>query len=96
MRTDPESIKFQLSCQYLFTLLGSAHVKAAQKMLIKLTPDLTFCHPRISTLLQRFCLNKSVTLYTLPTYTQLKHGGKKYIGIWLLVHKELVIGTYKY
>jgi len=28
---DPESIKFQLGCQYLFTLLGSARVKAAQK-----------------------------------------------------------------
>jgi hypothetical protein len=35
---DPESVTFQLSHKYLFILLGSACVKAAQKMLMKLTP----------------------------------------------------------
>jgi len=35
---DPKSVKIQSSCQYLFALLGSACVKAAHKMLIKLTP----------------------------------------------------------
>jgi len=38
-RTDPESVKFQLSRQYLFTLLGSVPVKASKKMLMKLTPE---------------------------------------------------------
>jgi hypothetical protein len=43
-RTDPESVKFQLSRQYLFTLLGSVHVKALSKTLMKLTPDISgFC-----------------------------------------------------
>ncbi len=36
---DPESVKFQLSCQYLFVVLGSVRVKAAQKMFMKLTPS---------------------------------------------------------
>jgi len=36
VRIDPKSIEIQLSCQYLF--LGSACVKAAYKMLVKLTP----------------------------------------------------------
>jgi hypothetical protein len=38
MSADPESVKFQLSCQYLFTLLGYVRVKAAQKTLMKFTP----------------------------------------------------------
>ena len=38
---DPESVTFQLSHKYLFILLGSACVKAAQKMLMKLTPGVT-------------------------------------------------------
>ena len=40
--TDPESVKFQLSHQYLFTLLGSTHVKSACITLMKLTPGLNF------------------------------------------------------
>jgi len=35
---DHKGIKFNLSCQCLFTLLGSGHIKAARKMLMKLTP----------------------------------------------------------
>jgi hypothetical protein len=35
---DPESVKFQLSSQYLFTLLGSECVKASRRTLMKLTP----------------------------------------------------------
>jgi hypothetical protein len=35
---DPKSITFQLSHQYLFTLLRSTLVKATQKMLMKSTP----------------------------------------------------------
>jgi len=35
---DPKSVKIQLSCQYLFSLLGSVRIKAARKMLFKLTP----------------------------------------------------------
>jgi hypothetical protein len=34
----PKSIRIQSSCQYLFTLLGSATIKAVYKMLVKLTP----------------------------------------------------------
>jgi hypothetical protein len=37
MRADPKSIKRQSGHQYLFALLGSLSVKAARKMLIKLT-----------------------------------------------------------
>jgi len=37
---DPKSIKIQPSCQYLFSILGSAHVEAVCKMLMKLTPGL--------------------------------------------------------
>jgi len=39
-RADPKSVKFQLSCQYHFTLLGSTHTKAARRTLTKLTPAL--------------------------------------------------------
>jgi hypothetical protein len=35
---DPKSVKTQTSCKYLFALMGSAHIKAARKMLMKLTP----------------------------------------------------------
>ncbi len=38
-RADPESVKFQLSHQYHFMLLGSARVKALRKTLMKLTPS---------------------------------------------------------
>ncbi len=38
---DLKSIKFQLSCQYLFTLLGSTCVKASGRMLMKLS---LVCH----------------------------------------------------
>jgi len=37
---DPENVRTQSSHHYYFTLLGSARLKAAQKMLMKLTPDL--------------------------------------------------------
>jgi len=37
-RSDPESVTFQLSLQYLFMLLVSSSVKADQKTLMKLTP----------------------------------------------------------
>jgi len=36
MHSDTKSIEIQSSCQYLFTLLQSALIKAAQKILIKL------------------------------------------------------------
>ena len=35
----PKSVRFQSSCQYLFTLLGSTGTKAALRTLMKLTPD---------------------------------------------------------
>jgi len=38
VREDPESVKIQLSCQFLFKLLGSAHAKAVHRTLVKLTP----------------------------------------------------------
>ncbi len=38
MCADIESVTFQLSRQYFFTFLGSAHVKASRKTLMKLTP----------------------------------------------------------
>jgi len=38
MRKDPKIIKIQSSSQYLFALLRPARVKAAHKMLMKLTP----------------------------------------------------------
>jgi len=36
---DHKSVKFQLSCQYLFTLFGSACLKAVLRTLMKLTLD---------------------------------------------------------
>jgi hypothetical protein len=39
---DPKFAKIQSSHQYLFALLGSPHVKAVCKMLMKLTPGLSF------------------------------------------------------
>jgi len=39
MLADPKIVKIQSSCQYLFSTLGSALIKAACKMLMKLTPD---------------------------------------------------------
>jgi len=38
-RKDPKSVKRQSSHLCLFALLGSSHIKAAPKMLMKLTPD---------------------------------------------------------
>ncbi len=40
MLVGPKSVRIQSSSQYLFTLLGSRNVKAARRMLMKLTPDL--------------------------------------------------------
>ena len=42
MRSDLESIKIQLHHQNIFTLLGSAHLKAAGRTMMKLTPGLNF------------------------------------------------------
>jgi len=39
MLEDPKSVKIQSSHQYFFALLGSSYVKAAHKMLMKLTID---------------------------------------------------------
>jgi len=36
----PKSVRTLSSCQYLFTLLGSASVKAVRRTLMKLSPDL--------------------------------------------------------
>ncbi len=38
----PNSIRNQLSCQYLFMLFGSKHAKAAHKMLMNLTLAVNF------------------------------------------------------
>jgi len=38
MLVDPQSVKIQLSRQYLLTLLGSTGTKSAHRMLMKLTP----------------------------------------------------------
>jgi hypothetical protein len=35
---DPESVTIQLNCQYLFALFRSERVKAALRILMKLTP----------------------------------------------------------
>jgi hypothetical protein len=37
---DPKSVRFQSSCQYHFTLLGSTSVKAVLRKLMKSTPVL--------------------------------------------------------
>ncbi len=37
----PQSVRTHSSCQYLFTLLGSARAKAAHRTLMKLTPGQT-------------------------------------------------------
>jgi len=68
MHADLESVRFQLSHQYHFTLLGSTRVKAAQKMLIKLTPDLTTITVYIATsCLQRLlCLVFKVFTIKVP------------------------------
>ncbi len=39
---DTKSVKIQSCCQYLFALLGSAHVKALRKMLMKLSTSFNF------------------------------------------------------
>ncbi len=39
MPVAPKSIRIQYSCQYRLTLLGSTSAKAAQRTLMKLTPD---------------------------------------------------------
>jgi hypothetical protein len=41
MRTDPESAKKTVKLSVFFALLGSAHLKAAHRMLMKLTQCLT-------------------------------------------------------
>ncbi len=38
VRADPKSVKRYWQLNWIFTLLGSAHVKAALRMLMKLTP----------------------------------------------------------
>ncbi len=38
-QVDPESVRIQSSCQYLFTLSGSTSAKAVRRMLMILTPD---------------------------------------------------------
>jgi len=38
MHADPKNVTIQLSHQYFFTLLGSAVIKAARRMLMELTP----------------------------------------------------------
>jgi len=37
-QADPKRVRIQSSLQYLFALLGSAGIKAARKILMKLTP----------------------------------------------------------
>ncbi len=54
MSADPEIIKNQSICQYRFTLLGSALVKATCKVLMKLTSGNDFTN-----ILQAAFLNKS-------------------------------------
>ncbi len=54
---DPASVKIQLSCQYLFGLLGAAHVKAVHKILMKLTPGPSFIN----------VVRTAFTLLTNPT-----------------------------
>jgi len=38
----PKSVKRQSNHQYRYTLLGSASIKAARKMLVKVTPGVNF------------------------------------------------------
>ncbi len=38
--TDPKNVRTQSSRQYIFTLLGSARIKAIRRALMKLTPSL--------------------------------------------------------
>jgi len=63
MRADHKSVRFQLSRQYHFTLLGSACVKAAQKMLIKLTPDM---REPVQNKVFMFDCNRSLKTLILP------------------------------
>ncbi len=46
MHGNPKSIKIPSSCQYLFAFLGSASIKAASKMLMKLTSGVNFINVR--------------------------------------------------
>jgi len=44
----PQSVRTQSSCQNLFTLLGSTHIKAVHRTLMKSTPGVDFtnlCEP---------------------------------------------------
>jgi len=42
LRSDPESIRFQLSWQYHFLHMGSTYTKAASRNLMKLSPGVNF------------------------------------------------------
>jgi hypothetical protein len=57
-QADPESVKFQLSSQYLFTLLGSECVKAACRTLMKLKAS-----PRRNFFLMLFCGRMRLALH---------------------------------
>jgi len=62
---DPESVKIKLSCQYLFTLLGYVGVKAASRMLMKLTP----------------CLPSNILFSNLPTQEVKLYIWRPYLGL---------------
>jgi len=71
---DPESVKFQLSHQYHFTLLGSMEVKDSHKTLMKLTPNvIIFLEVRYSIFKKKyflfgFLMDKCILLYKTALY----------------------------
>jgi len=73
MSTDPKSTKKTDGLTVLFALLGSAHIKAALKMLMKLTPIVNFTN-----ILQAPFLNERVLrrFSLVHQMTHMTHGGK--------------------
>jgi len=59
----PKSVKIHSSCQYLFTLLGLAGVKAAHKMLMKLTPGANFINMLNHSFYSQKCFGTQLLYY---------------------------------
>ncbi len=61
---DPKSLRTQSSCQYHFTLLGSARVKAEQKKLMKLTPGVA----RPPRQVERWCYKMASNFFAIALF----------------------------
>jgi len=63
----PQSLRTQSNCQYLFMLLGSVHIKAVRRMLMKLSPVSKVCHDFVGQIkfkAKHYALADFIVLYT--------------------------------